>query len=54
MKLHEDREAFGALLFGTSRTHGIRADILEKDYYVVLMLREAADRIYRRIKTWDF
>ncbi|MDR0778201.1 MAG: nucleotidyl transferase AbiEii/AbiGii toxin family protein [Methanomassiliicoccaceae archaeon] len=42
MRLHEDKEAFRALLLDVGQTHGIRADILEKDYYVVLMLRELA------------
>lgn len=33
MKLHQDREAFGALLSVVSRRMGIRGDIIEKDYY---------------------
>jgi hypothetical protein len=44
MRLHEDREAFRTLLLDVGQTHGMRADILEKDYYVVLMLRELAGK----------
>ncbi len=38
MKLHLDRPAFETLLLGESEASGIRADILEKDYYVTLVL----------------
>lgn len=44
MKLHQDREAFGALLSDSSRRTGIRGDILEKDYYLTLLLWELAAR----------
>jgi len=42
MKLHLDRLAFETLLHGESETSGIRADILEKDYYVTLVFQELA------------
>jgi hypothetical protein len=42
MRLHKDKEAFRTLLLDVGQTHDMRADILEKDYYVVLMLRELA------------
>ena len=44
MKLHLDRPAFETLLLGESEASGIRADILEKDYYVTLVLKELADK----------
>ncbi|MBQ9869930.1 MAG: nucleotidyl transferase AbiEii/AbiGii toxin family protein [Ruminococcus sp.] len=40
MKLHNDKDAFILLLTQISERTGIRADILEKDYYVTLMLEE--------------
>ena len=43
MRLHEDADAFRTLLLDVSEKQNIRADILEKDYYVVLMLRELAE-----------
>jgi len=42
MKLHEDREDFRTLLTDVGAARYMRTDILEKDYYVVLMLRELA------------
>lgn len=44
MRLHEDAAAFRALLLRLSKRHGIRADILEKDYYVTLLLEELSLR----------
>lgn len=44
MKLHLDRPAFETLLLDESETSGIRADILEKDYYVTLVLEELAEK----------
>ncbi len=44
MKLHQDREAFGDLLSNISRRTDIRSDILEKDYYLTLLLWELAAR----------
>lgn len=43
MRLHKDADAFRTLLLDISETQNVRADILEKDYYVVLMLRELAE-----------
>lgn len=42
MKLHLDKNSFEALIFDIEKREGIRADILEKDYYVTLMLHELA------------
>lgn len=44
MKLHMDREAFLVILDHISERTGIRKDIIEKDYYVVLMLFELASK----------
>jgi Uncharacterized conserved protein len=42
LNLHKDVEAFKALLLKLSEQKAIRVDILEKDYYVSLLLREIA------------
>lgn len=42
MKLHKDRDAFQALLSVISQKTGIREDIIEKDYYLTLLLSELA------------
>lgn len=44
MNLHQDKEAFEALLSDISRRTGIRMDIIEKDYYLTLLLSELAER----------
>lgn len=44
MKLHLDQPAFETLLLIESESSGIRADILEKDYYVTLILNELANK----------
>lgn len=43
MKLHKDRDAFQALLSVVSGKTGIREDIVEKDYYLTLLLSELAE-----------
>ena len=40
MKLHLDKNAFQVLLEQIHERTGYRTDVLEKDYYIVLMLRE--------------
>lgn len=40
MRLHLDRSAFGVLLDTVHLQSGIREDVLEKDYYVTLVLKE--------------
>lgn len=42
MKLHEDKNAFRVLIEDVHGRTGYRTDVLEKDYYVVLMLAELA------------
>ncbi|MDD3926796.1 MAG: nucleotidyl transferase AbiEii/AbiGii toxin family protein [bacterium] len=44
MKLHSDSSALETLLLDISSRTGIRADIIEKDYYVTLILKELADK----------
>ncbi|MGM9664416.1 MAG: nucleotidyl transferase AbiEii/AbiGii toxin family protein [Eubacteriales bacterium] len=40
MNLHLDEDAFKVLINTISTKTGYRADVLEKDYYVVLVLEE--------------
>lgn len=40
MKLHLDKVAFEQIIDEVARQHGIRRDVLEKDYYVTLLLLE--------------
>lgn len=42
MNLHLDQDAFATILDNVAKSEGIRSDILEKDYYVTLMLKELA------------
>ena len=42
MKLHNDKDSFQALLSIISEKTGIREDIVEKDYYLTLLLSELA------------
>jgi hypothetical protein len=44
MRLHEDREAFLTLLNLIHDQTNVRLDILEKDYYVTLLLAELAHK----------
>lgn len=43
MKLHSDKSAFQVLLESVHNKTGYRTDVLEKDYYVVLILSELAE-----------
>lgn len=44
MMLHEDKEAFKVLISSVSQTANIREDIIEKDYYLTLLLSQLADK----------
>ena len=44
MKLHEDTNAFRVLINNIHESTGYRLDVLEKDYYVVLILEELAKK----------
>ena len=43
MKLHEDKDAFGLLLENIHDKTGYRTDVLEKDYYILLILQELSN-----------
>lgn len=43
MKLHLDQDAFRVLIDAVSAKTGYRKDVIEKDYYVTMILRELAD-----------
>ena len=45
MKLHLDRFAFDTIISNISKRSNVRRDILEKDYYVTLVLNELAGRV---------
>ena len=45
MNLHEDKLAFLNIINLVHEDSGIRSDILEKDYYVTLLLRELAGKL---------
>lgn len=44
MKLHLDKEAFRVLINTIHTQTGYRSDVLEKDYYVSLILKELAEK----------
>jgi len=44
MKLHNDIDSFRVLIDNINEQTGYRTDVLEKDYYVVLMLEELAKK----------
>ena len=44
MKLHEDIDAFRVLIEDIHKRTGFRTDVLEKDYYVVLILSELSEK----------
>ena len=44
MNLHLERSAFRVLLNNIHERTGYREDVLEKDYYVTLFLKELADK----------
>lgn len=44
MNLHNDKDAFRALLLDIERKAGIRSDIIEKDYCLTLLLWELSQR----------
>ena len=44
MNLHLDKDAFRVLIESIHEQTGYRSDVLEKDYYVVLMLKELSEK----------
>ena len=45
MNLHHDREAFSELLIGAANELGIPTGIIEKDYYVTIVLKKLSERL---------
>ena len=43
MRLHTNADAFSAILEFNNKSTGIRIDVLEKDYYVTLLLKELSE-----------
>ena len=50
MNLHEDKLAFLNIINLVHEDSGIRSDILEKDYYVTLLLREQSCRLILKVE----
>ena len=46
MYLHEDRELFADIIAVTSEKTGVAEDIVEKDYYVTIILKELSESGY--------
>lgn len=44
MKLHENKENMELLISNISERTGVREDVLEKDYYVTLLLKELSEK----------
>ena len=44
MKLHLDKAAFQLVLDDISKKCSVRRDVLEKDYYVTLLLKELSEK----------
>lgn len=44
MKLHNDQNAFRVILDRIHQSTGYRSDVLEKDYYVTLLLKELSEK----------
>ncbi len=45
MNLHDDREAFEELIAGTANELAIPTNIIEKDYYVTIVLKALSEKI---------
>lgn len=45
MNLHHDKEAFEELLIGASNELAIPTNIIEKDYYVTIVLKSLAEKL---------
>ena len=50
MILHNDQDAFRVLLETIHNETGYRKDVLEKDYYVVLLLEESGESFLHSLK----
>lgn len=45
MNLHDDREAFEELIIGAANELAIPANIIEKDYYVTVVLKALSEKL---------
>ena len=45
MILHNDRKSFEEIIIQTANYYNIDVSIIEKDYYVTIMLKELSKRI---------
>lgn len=45
MKLHNDKEAFAQAIIGASRYYGVNPALVEKDYFVTLVLEKINERV---------
>lgn len=52
MNLHLDSNAFRVLLNNVHDKTGYRLDVLEKDYYVTLILKELAEKQLTGLKAY--
>lgn len=52
MKLHFDKNSFRVLMNNVHERTGYRVDVLEKDYYVVLILEELAEKQKNGLKAY--
>lgn len=49
MKLHFDKAAFQLVVDDISKKCSIRRDVLEKDYYVTLLLKELSEKEHQHM-----
>ena len=54
MKLHKDKLAMELLITNISEKTGVRRDVLEKDYYVTLLLKELTTKENQNIFIFEF
>ncbi len=52
MRLHEDNDGFAAFIDDVSARSGLRKDVLEKDYYVMLFLEELSELQNQGVKAY--
>ena len=45
MNLHHDREAFEELIVGAANELAIPTNVIEKDYYVTITLKELSEKL---------
>lgn len=45
MNLHHDREAFEELIVGAANELAVPTNVIEKDYYVTITLKELSEKL---------